>query len=177
MERTGRYYSGIVVTPYNTWMGELRRERKELELCRNCNTYQHMRTKKFDGARRFLMCPKCKMVTIKYNNFPRQLMYQYEIDIVDKAGTMEASNVFGDAKVTIELIGNYNMNKILEAVDKLEFATPNLVAAEVDMTYDKVQFWLRKLVRNGVLEKHYVPFEYVKDVKGSIYYCRVEVES
>ena len=68
------------------------------------------------------------------------------------------------------------MNKILEAVDKLEFATPNLVAAEVDMTYDKVQFWLRKLVRNGVLEKHYVPFEYVKDVKGSIYYCRIDKE-
>ena len=82
------FYTGIVMTPYDSRLGLITRGKKELEICHNCNTYQHMLTKKNEKSKRTTMCPKCRMVTIKLFSYPDLLLSTYEEDIVSTSLTM-----------------------------------------------------------------------------------------
>ena len=169
------FYTGIVMTPYDSRLGLITRVKKELEICHNCNTYQHMLTKKNEKSKRTTMCPKCRMVTIKLFSYPDLLLSTYEEDIVSTSITMT-----GEVKskrnscVPEDIRDNYIVIEALKFIKSHDFPTANEMSEHIEIGYDKMAYWLKRMVKEGIVEKHALPIEFKKNSRGSVYYSAVE---
>ena len=169
------FYTGIVITPYDSRLGLIPRVKKELEICHNCNTYQHMLTKKNEQSKKIIMCPKCRMVTIKLFSYPDLLLSTYEEDIVSTSLTMT-----GEVKskrnscVPEDIRDNYIVIEALKFIKSHDFPTANEMSEHIEIGYDKMTYWLKRMVKEGIVEKHALPIEFKKNSRGSVYYSAVE---
>ena len=169
------FYTGIVMTPYNSALGLITRVRKELEICHNCNTYQHMLTKKNEKSKRTTMCPKCRMVTIKLYSYPDLLLSAYEEEIVKSSLTMTGEIKSRRTRSVPEDIRDcFIVIEAIKFIKEHDFPTANEMAEEIEISYDKMAYWLKRMVKEGILEKHALPLEFKKTSRGSVYYSVVE---
>lgn len=169
------FYTGIVMTPYDSKLGLITRVRKDLEICHNCNTYQHMLTKKNEKSKRTTMCPKCRMVTIRLYSYPDLLLSPYEEKIVSSS-----LNMTGETKskrnscVPVDIRDNYIAIEAIKFIKEHDFPTANELAEHIEISYDKMVYWLKKMVKEGILEKHALPLEFKNTSRGSVYYSVIE---
>lgn len=169
------FYTGIVMTPYDSRLGLITRVRKDLEICHNCNTYQHMLTKKNEKSKRTTMCPKCRMVTIKLYSYPDLLLSAYEEEIVRNSFTMTGEVKSRKTRcIPEDITDNFIVIEALKFIKEHDFPTANEMAEEIEISYDKMAYWLKRMVKEGILEKHALPIELKRDSRGSVYYSAVE---
>ena len=169
------FYTGIVMTPYDSRLGLLPRVKKELELCHNCKTYQHMLTKKNEQSKRVIMCPKCRMVTIKLVSYPDVFLSTYEEELVKSSITMTGEVTSKrNACVPVDIRDNYVVIETLKFIKDHDFPTANELSEQIEISYDKMSYWLKKMVKEGIIEKHALPIELKKNSRGSVYYSAVE---
>lgn len=134
-----------------------------------------MLTKKNEKAKRTIMCPKCRMVTIKLVSYPDVFLSSYEEEIVSSS-----LNMTGEIKskrnscVPEDIRDNYIVIEALKFIKAHDFPTANEMSEHIEIGYDKMTYWLKRMVKEGIVEKHALPIEFKKNSRGSVYYSAVE---
>lgn len=134
-----------------------------------------MLTKKNEKSKRTTMCPKCRMVTIRLYSYPDLLLSPYEEKIVSSS-----LNMVGEVKsrrntcVPVDIRDNYIAIEAIKFIKEHDFPTANELAEHVEISYDKMVYWLKKMVKEGILEKHALPLEFKNTSRGSVYYSVIE---